>query len=264
MTRQRLEAVLSSLPPVAVAVSGGVDSMTLAVLAHRFLGPAAVEIFHAVSPAVPVDGTRRVQLWAEREGWNLVALDAGEFADGRYRDNPVNRCFFCKGHLYGAIAAVSRRQIVSGTNIDDLGDYRPGLDAARSAGVRHPYVEAGIDKAGLRDLARQLGLGAVAELPASPCLASRVETAIPIDPEALLAVDAVEKLVIERLGVQTVRCRIRRAGVVVELDAPELAALHGDGELVAAITALLPSDLAGRSIAFEPYRRGSAFLGAGA
>jgi len=130
--------------------------------------------------------------------------------------------------------------------------------------VRHPYVEAGIDKAGLRNLARQLGLGAVAELPASPCLASRVETAIPIDPEALLAVDAVERLVIESLGVQTVRCRIRRAGVVIELDAPELAALHGDGELIAAITALLPSDLARRPIAFEPYRRGSAFLGAGA
>ncbi|MCX5494512.1 adenine nucleotide alpha hydrolase [Kaistia dalseonensis] len=262
MIRAKLEGVLSSLGPVTIAVSGGVDSMTLAIVANRLLGADTVNVGHAVSPAVQPEATERVRLWADREGWALLTLDAGEFGDRNYLDNPVNRCFFCKGHLYGAIARVSERQILSGANMDDLGEYRPGLDAAREVGVRHPYVEAEIDKASIRALARELGLGDLAELPASPCLSSRVETAIAIEPAMLIAIHAVEKLVGARLQPQTVRCRVRHTGVVVELDQPALAAADGDRELRAAITALLPGTLAARPVRFEAYRKGSAFVGA--
>ncbi len=133
------------------AVSGGVDSMTLATLAHRRLDTVP-RMVHATSPAVPSEARRRVERHASAEGWALEVIDAGEFADADYRANPVNRCYFCKSRLYGSIDAVIRAAggglVASGTNRDDLGDFRPGLRAAEEKGVRHPFVEAGIGKAG--------------------------------------------------------------------------------------------------------------------
>lgn len=257
----RLAAVLQGCAPCVVAVSGGVDSLTLATLAHRVLGREA-HMVHAVSPAVPSAATHRVRELAAREGWRLTVLGAREFEDPRYLDNPANRCYFCKSHLYAALAAAVPGQMLSGTNTDDLDDYRPGLDAAREAGVRHPFVEAGISKAGLRDIARELGLGDVAELPAAPCLSSRVETGIRIAAPALGFIDAAENLVHDRLSPTTVRCRLRRAGVVIELD-PGTHSRLGDfdlAELRAALEALgRQFDVAG-DVSFAPYARGSAFL----
>jgi uncharacterized protein len=132
---ERLEAVLLSLDAAAVAVSGGVDSMTLAALANRLLGRTRAAMIHAVSPAVPPEATERVRRLAESEGWDLSVLDAGEFADARYVGNPVNRCYFCKTHLYHAISGLSDRPILSGANLDDLGEYRPGLEAARELAI---------------------------------------------------------------------------------------------------------------------------------
>lgn len=153
--------------------------------------------------------------------------------------------------------------IASGTNKDDLGDYRPGLDAARSFNVRHPYVEAGIEKASVRALASQLGLGGLAELPASPCLSSRIETAIPIDPQALRLVHQVEQLVSDRLRPQTVRCRVRSTGLVIELDEASFARFREtEPDLANEIEGLLKAANRSDSIAFAPYRMGSAFLGA--
>lgn len=260
----RLEALLGGLDRAAVAVSGGVDSMTLAALAHRVMGGERAAMIHAVSPAVPPEATERVRAHAAREGWRLKVLDAGEFADPDYRRNPVNRCYFCKTNLYGAMSRATAHPLLSGTNLDDLGEYRPGLDAAREHGVRHPFVEAEIDKAGVRALARAIGLGEVSELPSSPCLSSRVETLIAIDPETLRAIHAVERLVGDRLGPQTVRCRVRRAGVVIELDSGALAALASPARasLAQEIAALLPASLRESEIGFAGYRNGSAFVGA--
>jgi len=262
--RQGLEDMLSSLETSAIAVSGGVDSMTLAVVAHRLLGRERLTMMHAASPAVPPEATERVRHFAEGEGWDLRVLDAGEFADENYVSNPVNRCFFCKGNLYGAIARISDRQVLSGANTDDLGEYRPGLDAARNHRVRHPYLEVGIDKQGVRALARELGLGDLAELPASPCLSSRVETTIAIDPETLRAIHAIERLIGAELKPKTVRCRVRQSGVIIELDPQSLARIAPDRRLHLsdAIAARLPKALAAKPVGFETYRNGSAFIGA--
>jgi uncharacterized protein len=251
-----LLTTLTALGPVAIAVSGGIDSLTLATAAHR-LTPG-VTMHHAVSPAVPADATARTRAEAARQGWMLDVFDADEFNDPAYRENPVDRCFFCKTNLYGAIAARTTLPIASGTNMDDLGEYRPGLDAARNHGVRHPFVEAGIDKAGIRRLAAQLGLGGLAELPSSPCLSSRIETGIRIEAPVLGMVQQAESLVARALRPKTVRCRVRRTGLVIELDEASLSRLSpSEAEhLSGQISALgVP-----HRISFAAYRNGSAFL----
>ncbi len=258
-----IEPVLEDIGRVAVAVSGGVDSMTLAVVAHRVLGPSA-RMVHAVSAAVPADATARVVRYARREGWRLERLDAGELADPRYVANPVNRCYFCKTNLYSTIAplAGAGTTIVSGTNTDDLGDFRPGLAAAAEHAVRHPYVECGIGKAAVRAIAAGLGLHDLTELPAAPCLSSRVETGIAIDPEVLKAVDACERLVRDATGAATVRCRVRSHAVVIELDDAALSALDGGRRAVLAgeVGECMAAAGVSRMLRFEPYRMGSAFL----
>ena len=262
----RLGAILDALGPIAIAVSGGVDSMTLASFARRRLARDHVLVIHATSPAVPGEATRRVEALAATEDWPLQIITAGEFADPSYRANPVNRCFFCKTNLYGAIASVTDRQILSGANTDDLGEYRPGLDAARDHHVRHPYVEAGLDKTAVRALAHRLGLPAIAELPSAPCLSSRIETGIRIEAEMLRFVHVVERLVAQRLDAthagRSVRCRVRADGIVVELDATSLAlAVDGvRGSLEAEIRKHVTPDLRKKPLSFEAYRTGSAFL----
>jgi uncharacterized protein len=257
----RLEAVLIDIGRVGVAVSGGVDSLTLATVAHRVL-PGQVEMFHAVSAAVPAEATARVRELAARDGWKLSVLDAGEFEDAHYRSNPVNRCFYCKTNLYASLVPRSSAQIVAGTNLDDLAEYRPGLDAAKNHGVRHPFVEAGIDKRTVRAIARHLGLGTIAELPAAPCLSSRIETGIAIDPEMLKLVHAVELLVSEALAPKTVRCRVRAHRVVIELDEQNLAVLPAAGRaaIESRVAGLFRDGGFDYPVSFAPYRTGSAFL----
>lgn len=256
-----LTAVLRRLGDVAVAVSGGVDSMTLAVVAHR--DPAVrAEMFHAVSPAVPPEATERVQRYAEVEGWNLRVVDAQEFRDADYLRNPVTRCFHCKSNLYGTISSLTDAHIVSGTNTDDLGDFRPGLAAATALKVHHPYVEAGVDKAGVRRIARALGLEDVAELPAAPCLSSRIETGVPIVDSVLSLVHEIERELTETIAPKAVRCRVRAGRVVVEIDE---ATLHG---LDPFEQQRIIGDVAQRwrrrgnpqPVELAPYRRGSAFV----
>jgi len=260
-SRSQLEKVLHEIGAVAVAVSGGVDSLTLATAAHRTLCGAA-EMFHAVSPAVPREATARVRSLAAAEGWKLSVVNAGEFADTNYRANPVNRCFYCKTNLYATVAPHTRLQIVAGTNLDDLGEYRPGLEAAKDHGVRHPFVEAGIDKQTVRAIARDIGLRDIAELPSAPCLSSRIETGIAIDPAMLERVHAAELLVSRSLAPRTVRCRVRAQGVVIELDEQKLAGLdQRTRETIAADVGTLFRDGGfDYPVTLAPYRTGSAFL----
>ena len=156
---EKLVQCLQRQQPVAIAVSGGVDSLTLAALANRVLPAIACFICHAVSPAVPAEATERVRTLAKQEGWRLTIFDAGEFGNEDYRSNPVNRCFHCKHSLYESIRRLTDATILSGANRDDLGEYRPGLDAALLFNVRHPYIEAGFTKMAIRRLAACLGLG---------------------------------------------------------------------------------------------------------
>jgi uncharacterized protein len=252
----RLIDALSAHGDLAVAVSGGIDSMTLAFIAHRALNKAPLMV-HAVSPAVPAEATLRIRDYAAREGWRLSLVDAGEFGDPDYRANPVNRCYFCKSNLYERIGHLSSGTIASGTNVDDLSDFRPGLKAAEEKRVVHPFVTARIGKAGIRKLARWHGLDDISELPAQPCLASRVETGIRIEAEDLAFIDAAERD-IRRHAMPTaaVRCRLTRQGVVIEVGGQGPVNLAGIERVAAQLC-----ERAGRPFAgVRPYRQGSAFL----
>lgn len=203
-----------------VACSGGIDSLLLAAVAHRVLGPG-VRVLHAVSPAVPPSDTDRVQANAIRERWKLEIITSGEFDDARYLANPLNRCFYCKSHLYGllesiALSSAAGTCVISGANQDDLGEYRPGLLAAAQHGIRHPYIELGIGKQAIRTIARQLGLD-YADLPASPCLASRLYTGTGVTPARLRFVDIAERMVRQLAGCLVVRCRIDDTMVRIEV-----------------------------------------------
>lgn len=243
---------------VAVAVSGGIDSLTLATLAARRLGERA-EMFHSLTASVPGEATERTRALAAAEGWRLRVIDADEFARDEYLSNPVNRCFYCKQSLYTEIARHTSAQMLSGANADDLAEYRPGLEAAREAGARHPFVDLGVDKRAIRGIARELGLGELAEIAASPCLSSRVETGVRINVALLQRIQAAERTIRERVTAAAVRCRVRATGVVIELDAPSLEALAPAqrDDIALAVWRIFGS---GPLPGFAPYRVGSAFL----
>ncbi|WP_319410888.1 adenine nucleotide alpha hydrolase [uncultured Cohaesibacter sp.] len=247
----RLASVFDALPMLTIAVSGGVDSLTLAHAA-RWLGKDFAAV-HAVSPAVPASATERVKRHAEAGQWQLSIIEAGEFADENYLKNPVNRCYFCKTNLYGRIREIiTEGRIASGTNLDDLGDFRPGLQAAEEIGVVHPFVLAQLCKEDVRAIARFLKLEDIAELAAQPCLASRIETGIGISASDLIFVDKVERIVRGSLPDADIRCRITSKGV--QLQASQEVA----GELVEQIAAQCRAE--DRDwLGVAHYQRGSAF-----
>lgn len=253
-----LARVLQPMGPVAVAVSGGVDSLTLAAAAHDIFGSDFVA-FHAVSPAVPPRATERVERLASEIGWPLQIVDAGEFNNDRYLANEVNRCYHCKSSLYGRIAASTNLQIVSGANTDDLSDFRPGLTAADEHGVRHPFVESGIGKAGIRAIARHIGLGNVAELPAAPCLSSRLETGITVTPSRLRFIDEVEEYAKGLLSPETVRCRVFAERIEIQLDPTSLARVQASEDLRSRLRVFV-SDRQARPVRLTRYRMGSSVV----
>ncbi|PKU24876.1 adenine nucleotide alpha hydrolase [Telmatospirillum siberiense] len=247
----RLRSVLASMPGLAVAVSGGVDSLTLAHVASAVCPD--FEAVHAVSPAVPASATERVRRHAKAHRWRFRLIETGEFADTAYLKNPVDRCYYCKSNLYRRMReVVGSKVIASGTNLDDLEDYRPGLNAASETGVVHPFVLAGIGKAALRGIARSLALVDIAELPAQPCLASRVETGIAIDATALGFIDRVEAEVRQHIANADVRCRITPMGVRLETS-------EQPPEAVLAVIAAWCESAGKTWLGLSEYRRGSAF-----
>jgi pyridinium-3,5-biscarboxylic acid mononucleotide sulfurtransferase len=268
----RLHRVLAFIPDRIVACSGGIDSLVLATVAHRS-EPTRTIVAHTITPAVPEDGTARVADFAAREGWALELIRSREFDDERYLANPTDRCYFCKTNLYDAIAEVGEQlaphtaTIVSGANLDDLGEYRPGLVAAAERNVRHPFVEAEISKLEIRAMARLLGI-VEADLASSPCLASRLYTGTRVTASRLHAIEVGEALVRELTGVEVVRCRIAQATpagsdlvVMIEVDSSDRGILDDAViDAVAAVMTRVEPQIVSVELDDRPYESGRAFV----
>lgn len=269
----RLREALAAVPHRVVACSGGVDSLLLADVAHAE-APASTVVAHSVTPAVPLAATERVRRTADALGWDLRVVESAEFSDPRYLDNPVDRCFFCKTHLYDALQGLQGLEplaatgdgatLLSGANLDDLGEYRPGLRAAEAAGVRHPFVEAGLAKADVRALAAARGR-AWHDLPAAPCLASRLYTGTPVTPGLVHAVEAGEATATRLTGVTVLRTRVRGEAVLLEVGGSPGGTerdLVDDDVLAQVLTAMREHAPSLGSIVLdpEPYAPGRSFV----
>ena len=255
--KEVLIKVLDRYPAIAIAVSGGIDSMLLAWLANRY-STAKIVVFHAISAAVPQTSTARVRFYAELNGWALQCIDAGEMADPVYLSNPVDRCFYCKKNLYGSIGKLTSYPIASGTNLEDLQDYRPGLKAEEQYAVIHPYVDAGLCKQDIYELARTQGLDELAALSAQPCLSSRIETGIVVKETNLRFIEKVEGVLTKRLpGQASIRCRITVSGVFFECETvPE----GEERDLIEKWGVRICQEFGHLFGGLRKYQRGSAFL----
>jgi uncharacterized protein len=223
--RDRLEAALRGMKRVAVAFSGGVDSTVVARAAALALGANALAVT-ADSASVPRSEISQARELAQFIGIRHMVVKTDEFNDPDYVRNDGSRCYFCKDELYSRVeeilAECGMDVIVSGANLDDLGDYRPGLKAAAEHRVRHPLQEAGFTKADVRELARHWGLPNW-DKPASPCLSSRLAPGVTVTPERTGRVEAAEAY-LKTLGLREFRVRLHEGELArIEVPPAELA-----------------------------------------
>ncbi|MCX7664442.1 MAG: ATP-dependent sacrificial sulfur transferase LarE [Gemmataceae bacterium] len=205
---------------VAVALSGGVDSAVVAQASYLALGNRAVA-FTADSPSVARRDLQDAIAVARQIGIRHELIQTTEFADENYLRNQGDRCYYCKSNLYDTLIPLLPQYqlevICSGANVDDLGDYRPGLTAAAERGVRHPLQELGFRKKEIRDLAQYWNLP-VFDKPASPCLSSRLAPGLEVTPERTLRVEKAESF-LRSLGLAD--CRVRyHEGDLARIEVP--------------------------------------------
>lgn len=240
---RRLTEVITDIGPMIVAFSGGVDSSLLALAAHRVLGDQMVAAT-ADSASLATGELEQCQQLADTWSIPWLSVATEELTDERYLANDSDRCYWCKSALMDQLTGFAERTteangttmtITLGVNVDDLGDHRPGQDAAAARGARFPLVEAGLTKVDIRALAKHWGLE-VWDRPAMPCLSSRLPYGTPVTVPLLSKIDRAEAG-LRRLGFEDVRVRHYDDTARIELPAEELMrATERAAEIVEAVT----------------------------
>ena len=234
----RLLEIITRLGSALVCYSGGIDSAVVLAAAHRVLHARAIGMT-AVSPSLPESEREDAARIAREIGASHRFVDSSELSREGYVANGPDRCFHCKSELY-EIAERKRAEwqlaaVLNGTNLDDLGDYRPGLEAAKNSGVRSPLVEAGMNKADVRELAKLFGLSAW-DKPAAACLSSRIPYGTSVTPERLAQVGGLEAE-LRKLGFRRSRVRYHDSIARIELELDELSRLLETGTREAVLEA---------------------------
>lgn len=233
-----LAAWLCARGRVAIGYSGGVDSAYLAVVARRVLGAENALAIIGRSASYPAEQWATARQVAESFGIKVLELDTDELNDPRYAANPSNRCFFCKTELWSKLVPLAHERgfttVVDGTNADDLGDYRPGAQAAREHAVASPLADLGFTKAEIRERSRALGIPTWSQ-PSSPCLSSRLPYGTSVTPQRLGQVEQAERA-LRALGItddlrvryhdDLARVELSRAALAVWLEPANLAELR--------------------------------------